>query len=78
MSKIVYVGPTIPGVANKNTFYDDAPSEALLAACEEAPFMASLIVPMSGLAEALVQLRYENGAMYALYKKALDYYGARE
>ena len=78
MSKIVYVGPTIPGVANKNTFYDDTPSESLQAACEEAPFMASLIVPMSELAEALVQLRYENGAMYALYKKALEYFGAKE
>ena len=78
MSKIVYVGPTIPGVANKNTFYDDTPSDALLAACDEAPFMASLIVPISGLAEALVQLRYENGAMYALYKKALEYFGAKE
>lgn len=78
MSKIVYVGPTIPGVCSKNTFFDDAPSDALLTACEEAPFMASLIVPMSALADAMVQLRYENGAMYALYKKALEYYGAKE
>lgn len=76
MSKIVYVGPTIPGVANRNTFYDDTPSEPLQAAVRETPFLGNLIVPISGLSDALTQIRTQKGAIYTIYKKALDHYSA--
>ena len=73
MSKIVYVGPTIPGVANRNTAYDDTPSEALQAAIQNAPYLGNLVVPISGLADAMAQIRNRSGAVYTLYKKALTY-----
>ena len=73
MSKIVYVGPTIPGVANRNTAYDDTPPEALQAAIRNAPYLGNLVVPISDLADAMAQIRNRNGAIYTLYKKALTY-----
>lgn len=72
MSKIVYVGPTIIGVATRNTTYDGIP-ESLQAAIQTAPFFRDLCVPVSGLAAAMDQIRKRNGAIYTLYKKALKF-----
>jgi len=73
MSKIVYVGPTIVGVANRNTVYDDTPPEALQAAIQSAPFLGNLVVPISDLSNAMTQIRNRSGAVYTMYKKALIY-----
>ncbi len=76
MSKIVYVGPTIPGVASRNTVYDDTPPEALRTAIQNTPFLGNLVVPISGLADAMNQIRTRSGAVYTIYKKALIHYSA--
>ena len=73
MSKIVYVGPTIPGVANRNTIYDDTPPEALQMAIQNAPYIGNLVVPISDLADAMAQIRNKSGAIYTMYKRALTY-----
>lgn len=72
MNKIVYVGPTIIGVATKNTVYSEVP-EALQTASKTAPYLAGLCVPVSKLADAMAQIRTKSGAIYTLYKKALGY-----
>ena len=72
MSKIVYVGPTIIGVATRNTTYDGIP-EALQAAIQTAPFFRDLCVPVSDLADAMAQIRTRSGAIYTMYKKALTF-----
>ena len=70
--KVVYVGPTIPGVATRNTTYEEIP-DSIQEAAVSAPYLASLCVPISGLADALKQIANKTGAIYAFYKKALTY-----
>jgi cytochrome c biogenesis protein CcdA len=72
MNKIVYVGPTILGVATRNTVYDEIPA-SLQTAIQTAPYMAGLCVPVSGLATAMAQIRNRSGAYFNLYQKALTY-----
>ena len=71
MSKIVYVGPTILGVATRNTIYEQRP-EALTAAIQRRPYLAGLCVPVSGLASAMQQISRQQGGVYTLYMRALE------
>ena len=52
MKKTVYVGPTIIGVATRNTTYEELP-KPLKAAIRQFPYLGNLCVPVSGLAAAL-------------------------
>lgn len=70
--KTMYIGPTIIGVAARNTVYDETPA-ALQAAIDTAPFLAGLCVPLGQVSEALGQIRAGAGAFSTLYKKALAY-----
>lgn len=71
MSRFMYVGPTIVGVATRNTTYDEAP-EALTAAIQTRPYLASLCVPLDRLAPAMNQLNMRQGGIFTLYNKALS------
>lgn len=68
--KTVYVGPTIPGVATRNTVYGEIP-KALQKAIKARPYLKSLCVPISGLSKATTQIERKQGGIYALYIKAL-------
>ena len=70
-SKFVYVGPTITGVATRNTVYGEMPP-ALAAAIEARPSLTGLCVPVSGLASAMAQIDRQQGGVYTLYSKALS------
>lgn len=70
MSRFMYVGPTITGVATRNTVYDEAPV-ALGEAIRSRPYLSGLCIPMAGLSSALKQLNREQGGVYNLYQKAL-------
>lgn len=72
MSKIVYVGPTIPGVATRNTTYSEMP-ESLKEAAKAAPYLKGLCIPVNTLAVAMSQIRNREGAFYTLYNKALTF-----
>ena len=72
MKKTVYVGPTIVGVATRNTVYEEIP-DALQTAIQTAPYLSDLCVPISELASAMEQIRHETGAIYTLYRKALTF-----
>ena len=54
MKKTVYVGPTIIGVATRNTTYEELP-KPLKAAIRQFPYLGNLCVPVSGLAGALAK-----------------------
>ena len=71
MNKVVYVGPTIIGVAAKNTVYDELP-ETIREEISNEPYLGELFVPISDLAGAMEQIRNQNGAIYTFYKKALQ------
>lgn len=68
--KFVYVGPTIVGVATRNTVYGEMP-KALAAAIAARPYLTGLCVPVSGLAKALAQIDRQQGRVYTLYQTAL-------
>lgn len=68
--KIVYVGPTITGVATRNAVYEDLP-EALAKAIKANPYLGGLCVPISKLGGAMEQIDRKQGSIYTLYTKAL-------
>ena len=70
-SKIIYVGPTITGVATRNTVYDGMP-EALARAAKTRPYLSGLCVPLSKMADALGQISKQQGSAYTLFNKALE------
>ena len=70
MKKTVYVGPTIIGVATRNTTYEELP-KPLKAAIRQFPYLGNLCVPVSGLAGALAQINRKQGSIYNLYNQAL-------
>lgn len=68
--KVVYVGPTITGVATRNAVYADLP-ESLSRAIQATPYLGGLCVPIPQLSGALEQLDRRQGGIYTLYTKAL-------
>lgn len=69
---VIYVGPTILGVATRNTTYDQIPA-SIIEAAENAPYLASLCVSVSELPEAMRQIRAKEGAYWAFYNMAKGY-----
>lgn len=68
----MYVGPTIIGVAIRNTVYEDVP-DALSVAIQKAPYLKNLCVEIESLANAMRQLRDKRGAIYTSYRMALSF-----
>lgn len=68
--KFVYVGPTILGVATRNTVYGEKP-KGLERAIKAAPYIAGLCIPISRLADATSQISRKQGGFYTLYQRAL-------
>lgn len=68
--RIFYAGPTITGVATRNTVYDGTP-EPLATAIRAAPYLAGLCLPLSGMGNALSQIERKRGGIYQLYEKAV-------
>ena len=70
---LVYLGPTIVGVATQNTFFNNGLSEELKNAIKEMPVINNLIVPLSKYTKASSEINKKEGAMYEFYKIALQY-----
>ncbi len=68
--KKIYIGPTIDGVAVRNTVYEELP-KPLAAAIKNAPYLSGLCIPISKLAEAMKQINSGSGMVYKLYSMAL-------
>lgn len=71
-NRVVYVGPTIPGVATRNVTYSEVP-ESIQQAAKAAPYLLSLCVPIKRLGTALRQIQGKQGGIYTFYQKALTY-----
>lgn len=67
---VIYIGPTIPGVAKENTVYSNGMPEALAAKAEEVPAVKALIIPVEKLAVASAELKNPGSAMSVVYNKA--------
>lgn len=70
MSKLVYIGPTISGVAIRNAVYEELPM-ALTKAMQVRPYLSGLCVPIPKLPGAMDQIDRKQGGVYTLYQKAL-------
>jgi hypothetical protein len=71
---LMYVGPTIPGVAIQNVVYTDIP-EGAKNACKEVPQMRNLFLPVKQYPMAAQMLRERSGFVYVAYCDALNYKG---
>ena len=65
---VVYVGPTVPGVANQNTFYSNGIPAPLTEAIAKNPAMGGLVIPLDQLPDAMKKLRGGCGHIYRLYR----------
>lgn len=65
---IVYIGPTIPGVAISGEVYTNGIPQALKEAAETKPLLNKLIVKLSDLPKANKSIVQKSGAYYAAYK----------
>ena len=70
-TRIFYAGPTLVGVATRNTVYAELPA-ALAAAAQARPYLLSLCVPLTRMGKALKQIQAQKGGYYTLYQKALE------
>lgn len=69
---VVYIGPDIPG-AKQYTVYNNGLPPILEKAIALHPFFASLVISVSRLPEANIQLMKEGSALNTLYKRAEEY-----
>lgn len=65
---VVYVGPTVPGVANQNTFYSNGIPAPLAEAIAKNPTMGGLVIPLDQMPDAMKKLRGGYGHIYRLYR----------
>lgn len=65
---VVYIGPTIHGVANQNTFYTNGIPTPLAEAIKSNPPLGGLVIPLEQLPAAMAMLRGGNGNLYHLYR----------
>lgn len=69
----IYIGPTIPGVARNNQVFEGGIlPNSLTEKKGEIPAIGALIIPVSKLATAEMQLRTENSNLNVLFKKTLN------
>lgn len=68
--KTMYIGPTIPSVATRNTVYEEMP-EPLKRAAKAFPYLTGLCIPIPELRKALDGIRRRDGPIYRIYAKAL-------
>lgn len=66
---VVYIGPSIKNVVVTGTIYTNGLPEAVKKEMERQPALKSLLVPISGLAEAQKELNIPGSAMATIYKK---------
>ncbi len=69
---LMYVGPTIPGVAIQNRVYNGLP-EGLQEAMKEVPEFGNLLVPVADYPKAEAMLRTRKGFVASAYRKVAGY-----
>lgn len=70
---LIYVGPSILGVAYHNTVFNNGVPQELQTAMDEEPAFKNLLVPIGQLAAIGSDIANKRGAAYIFYEKALQY-----
>ena len=69
---VLYVGPTISGIAITGTVYTSIP-DAAKAAREKAPMFLNLFIPIREYGAAERMIREKKGYVYSAYAEALKF-----
>lgn len=67
--RIMYVGPTVPGIGINNAVYTEIPADAK-EVIKKVPEIGNLFMPIMQYSEANVMLREKRGYIYNAYQKA--------
>ncbi len=70
---VMYIGPTIPAVATKNTVFNNGLPAELEKAIKEMPAIGALVVPTVELAKAKEEVAKKDTALEICYKKVEKY-----
>ena len=70
---LVYVGPTIVGVASHSTIFNNGLPDNLKAAIDKEPAFNGLLVPIESAAVALKEIDTKTGTTFSLYEKVANY-----
>lgn len=68
---VMYVGPTMLGIAIYGTVYSAIP-DAAVKAKEKAPLFLNLFIPIKEYGSAESQMRKEKGYIWEAYKQAVE------
>ncbi len=69
MNQMIYVGPTIPGVAERNRIYRGSVPEAIGEMAGRNAYFANLLVPVTTLREAREELGTKGSVLAVSYRK---------
>lgn len=70
---LMYVGPTIVGVASHGIVLNNGLTESLKAAIEKEPAIRGLLIPIESAAVALRDIDTKTGVTFSLYEKVANY-----
>ena len=74
---MMYVGPTIPGMAIQNCVYSKEP-DGFSEACNEIAELRNLMIPVSEYSSAEKMIAEKRGYIFSAYKKAIEYKETRK
>jgi len=69
--RIMYVGPTVPGIGIQNCVYTEIPADAKNV-IRENPEIGNLFIPIMAYPDANRMLREERGYIYSAFMKARE------
>lgn len=75
---VMYLGPSLAGVAATGTVYNNGLTPQMQAAAEELPALNTLLVEIGGIVQARHDLRDKNSGISICYRKAEEYAGGRK
>ncbi len=75
---VMYLGPSITGVAATGTVYNNGLTPQMQVAAEELPALNTLLVEIGGIVQARHDLRDKNSGISICYRKAEEYAEGRK
>lgn len=69
MNQMIYVGPTVPGVAERNRIYREDVPKGIREMAGENPYFANLLVPIMQLKVARQDLETRGSVLAVSYRK---------
>lgn len=75
---VMYLGPSITGVAATGTVYNNGLTSQMQAATKEMPALNTLLVEIGGIVQARHDLRDKNSGISICYRKVEEYAEGRK